>query len=279
MPALWCVHYKQLGTNVIKQYMQPHRRQRQWVIQAAREEGMNVTNEGGGDFRLDLTMVLDGYTGFEHSLPLANVYGDAVTLLAESKTWYTPTLVVSYGGPTAEWYFYQNTEVHDDEKLRRFTPHEIIDRRTRRGRYYADDEFHFRAVSEVAARVLQAGGNVALGAHGEEQGICAHWELWALQMGGLSNYDTLRTATTVAAAGLGMQSDLGQLSEGMLADLIVLDENPLDDIRSTNTVHYVMKNGELFDGDTLDMIWPEEKKLPPFLYRDYGPPSTTEHRR
>ena len=272
-------HYKQLGTNVIKQYMQPHRRQRQWVIQAAREEGMNVTNEGGGDFRLDLTMVLDGYTGFEHSLPLANVYGDAVKLLAESKTWYTPTLVVSYGGPTAEWYFYQNTEVHDDEKLRRFTPHEIIDRRTRRGRYYADDEFHFRAVAEIAARVLQAGGNLALGAHGEEQGICAHWELWALQMGGLSNYDTLRTATTVAAAGLGMQADLGQLSEGMLADLIVLDENPVDDIRNTNTVHYVMKNGELFDGDTLDMIWPQEKKLPPFLYRDYGPPSTTEHRR
>ena len=40
-----------------------------------------------------------------------------------------------------------------------------------------------------------------------------------------------------------------------------------------------MKNGELFDGDTLGMIWPQEKKLPPFLYRDYGPPSTTEHRR
>ena len=198
---------------------------------------MNVTNEGGGDFRLDLTMVLDGYTGFEHSLPLANVYGDAVKLLAESKTWYTPTLVVSYGGPTAEWYFYQNTEVHDDEKLRRFTPHEIIDRRTRRGRYYADDEFHFRAVAEIAARVLQAGGNVALGAHGEEQGICAHWELWALhgrtvELRHASNsHDRSRRRTRDA---------LGQLSEGMLADLIVLDENPLDDIRNTNTVHYVI---------------------------------------
>jgi len=59
-----------------------------------------------------------------------------------------------------------NTEVHDDERLRRSTPHEIIDRRTRRGRYYADDELHFRAVSEIAARVLQAGGNAALGAYG-----------------------------------------------------------------------------------------------------------------
>lgn len=273
-------HYKKLGTSVIKQYMQPHRRQRQWVVQAAREESMNVTNEGGGDFRLDMTMVLDGYTGFEHSLPLANIYSDVTRLIAESRTWYTPTLVVSYGGPTAEWYFYQSTNVHDDEKLNRFTPHEILDRRTRRGRLYAEDEFHFDEVARIAADVLRRGGNVALGAHGEEQGICAHWELWALQMGGLSSYDALRTATTIAADGLGMAKDLGRIESGMLADILVLDESPLEDIRNSNTVRYVMKNGELFEADTLEMLWPERKALPSFLYRDQGPPPTTpeEHR-
>ncbi|MGD8328262.1 MAG: amidohydrolase family protein, partial [Acidobacteriota bacterium] len=255
-------HYKRLGTGVIKQYMQPHRRQRQWVIEAAREEGMNVTNEGGGDLRLDLTMVLDGYTGFEHSLPVADIYDDVVQLIARSHTWYTPTLVVSYGGPTAEWYFYQTTDVHGNEKLARFTPHDDLDRRTRRGQMNALDEYHFIAVAEGTAAVYQAGGHVGLGAHGEQQGICAHWELWAQQMGGVSNYDALRIATVMGADGLGMLQDLGTIEAGKLADLIVLDANPLEDIRNSNTISMVMKNGDLFDGGTLQMLWPETRPAP-----------------
>jgi hypothetical protein len=216
-------------------------------------------------------MVLDGYTGFEHSLPIADLYDDVIQLVARSRTWYTPTLVVSYGGPTAEWYFYQTTEVHDDPKLRRFTPHDDLDRRTRRGQMNALDEYHFLAVAEGAAKILQAGGNVGMGGHGEQQGICAHWEVWALQMGGLSNYDALRTATSIAAAGLGFQQDLGTLEAGKLADLIVLDANPLEDIRNTNTIRYVMKNGELFDGDTMDMLWPETRPLPTPRFRNSDP--------
>ena len=92
-------------------------------------------------------------------------------------------------------------------------------------------------------------------------------------MGGLSNYDALRTATTLAAAGLGVQDDLGTPEVGKLADLIVLDADPLDDIRNTNTIRYVMKNGELYDGDTLEMIWPERKPPPPLRFRERGPPS------
>jgi len=260
-------HYKKLGTDVIKQYMQPHRRQRQWVIQAALEEEMNVTNEGGGDFRLNITQILDGYTGLEHSLPIADLYDDVVQLIAQSRTWYTPTLVVSYGGPTAEWYFYQTTEVHDDPKLSFFTPHDDLDRRTRRGQMNALDEYHFIAVAEGAAKILQAGGNVGMGAHGEQQGICAHWEIWALQMGGLSNYDALRTATSIAAEGLGRGADLGTIEVGKLADLVILDANPLVDIRNTNTVHWVMKNGDLHDGSTLDRLGAEPAARPSIGYR------------
>ncbi len=263
-------HYKKLGTDVIKQYMQPHRRQRQWVIQAAREEEMNVTNEGGGDLRLNITQVLDGYTGVEHSLPIADIYDDVVQLIAQSRTWYTPTLVVSYGGPTAEWYFYQTTEVHDDEKLARFTPHDDLDRRTRRGQQNALDEYHFVSVAEGAAKILQAGGNVAMGAHGEQQGICAHWETWALQMGGLSNYDALRTATSIAADALGRKADLGTLEVGKLADLVVFDSSPLQDIRNTTAIRYVMHNGDLYDGDTLDRLGPDPASRPGIGYRDIG---------
>ncbi|NKB88804.1 MAG: amidohydrolase family protein [Acidobacteria bacterium] len=271
-------HYKKLGTDVVKQYMQPHRRQRQWVIQAAMEEEMNVTNEGGGDLRLNITQILDGYTGLEHSLPIADVYDDVVQLIAQSQTWYTPTLVVSYGGPTAEWYFYQTTEVHDDPKLSRFTPHDDLDRRTRRGQMNALDEYHFIAVAEGAARVLQAGGNVGMGAHGEQQGICAHWEIWALQMGGLTNYDALRTATSIAADGLGRAADLGTIEVGKLADLVVLDANPLADIRNTNTVRLVIKNGDVHDGDTLARLGNDAAERPSIGYRATGAPPETDRR-
>jgi imidazolonepropionase-like amidohydrolase len=265
-------HYKRMGTNVVKQYTQPHRRQRQWVIQAVRELGMNATNEGAGDLRLDLTMVTDGYTGFEHALPVADLYNDVIRFIAESKTWYTPTLVVAYGGPTAEWYFYQNTNVHDDPRLNRFTPHEIVDRRTRRGDWNHPDEFHFPAVARGAARILQAGGNIALGAHGEEQGICAHWELWALQMGGLTNHQALRAATAMAVEGLGFQQDLGTLESGKLADLLVLDRSPLEDIKNSTSIRYVMKNGELFEAETLRQVWPVEKSAPVFTDVDFTRP-------
>jgi len=262
-------HYKRLGTNVVKQYTQPHRRQRQWLIQAVRELGMNATNEGASDLRLDLTMITDGYTGFEHALPVADLYGDVIRFIAESRTWYTPTLVVAYGGPTAEWYFYQNTNVHDDVRLNRFTPHEIVDRRTRRGNWNHPDEFHFIAVARGAARIMQGGGNIALGAHGEEQGICAHWELWALQMGGLTNHQALRAATAMAIEGLGFQQDLGTLESGKLADLLVLDRSPLEDIRNSTSIRYVMKNGELFEAETLRQIWPVDKAAPVFTDVDF----------
>jgi imidazolonepropionase-like amidohydrolase len=262
-------HYKRQGTNVIKQYTQPHRRQRQWLLQAAREEEMNVTNEGAGDLRLDLTMVLDGFAGFEHALPVADLYNDVTQLIARSRTWYTPTLVVAYGGPTAEWYFYQTTNVHDNERLNRFTPHEIVDRRTRRGEWAHPDEFHFQAVARGAANILKAGGNIGLGAHGEEQGICAHWELWALQMGGLTNHQALRIATLGGAEALGFQQDLGSIANGKLADLLIMDRNPLDDIRNSTAIRMVMKNGELFEAETLRQIWPDQKAPPVYTSYDW----------
>ncbi|MGQ0650548.1 MAG: amidohydrolase family protein [Gemmatimonadaceae bacterium] len=262
-------HYQSMGATFIKQYAQPHRRQRQWVIQAARELGLNATNEGIGDLRVNMTMVLDGYSGWEHALPVADIYEDVIRFVAESKTWYTPTLVVGYGGPTAEWYFYQTTNVHDDPKLARFTPHEVLDRRTRRGDMNALDEYHWPAISRAAAKMYKLGGNITLGAHGEEQGICAHWELWGLQAGGLTPHDALRTATILGAQGLGMEEDLGSLESGKLADLLVLNRNPLADIRNSTSLAYVMKNGELFDANTLDRVWPTRVALKAGRFRDY----------
>jgi imidazolonepropionase-like amidohydrolase len=255
-------HYKQQGTSVIKQYAQPHRRQRQWVLMAAKEEGLNATNEGIGDHRLNLGMVLDGFAGFEHALPIADIYSDVTRLIAESRTWYVPTLVVAYGGPTAEWYFYRSMDLHANERLMRFIPHPIVDRRTRRGIWYADEEYNFRAVAREAAEVFRAGGHIGAGGHGEEQGISVHWELWALQMGGLTNHEALRVATALGAEGIGMARDLGSVEAGKLADLVVLDSSPLEDIRNSIAIRYVMKNGQLFEAETLTQVWPEHVELP-----------------
>ena len=95
------------------------------------------------------------------------------------------------------------------------------------------------------------------------QGIGYHWEVWNINAGGLSNLETLKVATIFGAEAIGLNQDVGSLESGKLADLIILDKNPLDDIKNTNTIRYVMKNGELFEGDTLNQIWPKQKPLDP----------------
>src|SRR5262249_23195091 len=107
---------KSLGAFSVKSYMQPRRVQRQWVIQAAREEGMLVVPEGGGDLESDMTMILDGHTTVEHALPFVP-RKDVVTLFSRSGTSYTPTLLVAYGGLSGEHWFYQHYDVWKDERL------------------------------------------------------------------------------------------------------------------------------------------------------------------
>ncbi|HKG22985.1 MAG TPA: amidohydrolase family protein, partial [Blastocatellia bacterium] len=255
--------YKEVyKTNTIKQYMVGDRKVRQWVIEACKEFGLTPTVEGGLDLKLNLSHMIDGYSGHEHSFPIHPIYKDIVQFVVQSKTFYTPTLLVAYGGPFSENYFYQTENVHGDKKLRHFIPHSVIDSVSkRRPGWFAADEFAFKGIATGAAQVVRAGGRVCLGSHGQLQGLGAHWELWALQSGGLTPHEALRAATIHGAEAIGYQRDLGSLEGGKLADLIVLEKDPLKDIRNSNTIRYVMKNGDLFDGDTLDQIWPVQKKL------------------
>src|SRR5881397_1816218 len=81
---------------------------------------------------MNQTVQLDGYPGSEHSFPIMPLYSDAVQLAAQSGITYTPTLLVSYGGPFSENYFYEHYDIHDNAKIRRFIPHEEIDQRAER---------------------------------------------------------------------------------------------------------------------------------------------------
>src|SRR4029077_1524170 len=119
-------------TSYLKSYLVGNRKQRQWMVMACKSEGVMPTTEGGLDAKLDLSHVLDGFSGNEHSMPVTPLYNDVVQFMAKSGIFYTPTLIVAYGGPWAENYWYEKTEVHDNPKIRHFMPHNILDDHTRR---------------------------------------------------------------------------------------------------------------------------------------------------
>ena len=251
-------------TQYIKMYMSGNRQQRQWIIMAARDQGLLPTTEGGLDFEYNLTMILDGYPGQEHAWPIYPVYDDVIDLTVASGIMYTPTLLVSYGGPFGENWYYTRENPHDDAKLAHFTPHRVLDQSTRRRGegWFRDEEYIHPRHAEAVKRIVEAGGLVGVGAHGQLQGLGYHWELWALASGGLSSHDALRAATILGARGLGLQEEIGSLEPGKLADLVIMDANPLDNLRNSNTIRYVMKNGRLYDGDTLVEVAPGSRPAP-----------------
>ena len=268
--------YKQAyRTDTVKSYIPGDRIVRQWVILAARNYRLMPTTEGALDMKLDLSQMIDGFTGSEHSLPIQPLYRDVTEFVAKTHTFYTPTTLVAYGAPWTENYYFETTAaLHDDPKMRRFIPHELYDTMVRRrAQWFTTEEYGHQGIAKGIADVVHAGGRAGLGSHGQFQGLGAHWEIWDLSSGGLTPHETLRVATIYGAEALGLQKELGSIEGGKLADLIVLDKNPLIDIHNTTSIRYVMKNGELYDGETLDQVWPRAKKLEPQYWWNADPPA------
>ena len=240
----------------------------QMVIKAAKELGMLVVPEGGSFFYHNMSQVADGHTGVEHNIPVAPLYKDVLNFWKASGSHNTPTLIVNYGSVNGEYYWYQNTEVWNNKKLLRFTPRHIIDGRSRHRTMIPQEEYdNGHILTSKSCKALQDNGvNINLGSHGQIQGIGAHWELWMFVQGGMSPMQALRSATLNGAKYIGMDQEIGSIKAGKLADLVIMEKNPLDDIRNSESITHTMINGRLYNAEDMEQIYPENKKRTKFYW-------------
>ncbi|GAA0859779.1 amidohydrolase family protein [Aliiglaciecola litoralis] len=259
---------KDVGAISVKSYNQPRRDQRQQVLAAARELGMMVVPEGGGKFQQNLSMLVDGHTGLEHSLPIATGYNDLTKLWSATKFGYTPTFVVSYGGLMGEEYWYDRTEVWKNPRLMRYTPSYIVDRRAIRRPTAPDNQYNHVAVAEYAKVLRDNGVGVHIGAHGQREGLASHWELWIMQQGGFTPWEALRGGTIDGAKHLGMDKQIGSIEVGKVADLVIIDGDVLADIRRSEYVDYTVINGRVFEAATMNEVGSKTKRQPFFFEQD-----------
>ena len=257
---------KAQGAHSVKNYNQPRREQRQMVVKAAQAEGMEVVPEGGSLYTMDVTLIQDGNSTVEHNIPLHTFYKDLVQLWGQTRTDYTPTLVVTYGGPAGDPYWRAHTNVWEQPILSRHAPPaELAANNKRRviapeGDYVDDDS------AREAKKIADTGRMVSIGAHGQQAGLGAHWEIWSFVRGGWSNIDALRAATIMPATSLGYAKDVGSLEAGKLADLLILDADPTQDIRNTEKIHRVMLGGRLYDPLTMDEVGTGTRKRQPYWW-------------
>ncbi len=261
---------KAYGAFSVKSYNQPRREQRQMVIEAARELGIEVVPEGGSFYFHNMSMILDGHTTIEHNIPVATLYDDVIQLWKRAQTANTPTLIVAYGALCGEYYWYQHTNVWEKERLLRFTPRAVLDTRSRHRTMAPEEEYEngYMQVSRSLKKLTDAGVTINMGAHGQIQGIGAHWEIWMLAQGGMTPMQALRCATINPATSLGLDNWIGSLQTGKMADLIIMDKNPLDNIYNTESIHYTMVNGRLYDAETMNEIGNYNKPREKFYWEN-----------
>ncbi len=243
---------KMQGAHSIKNYNQPRRDQRQQLNQAAREENMAIVAEGGSLFHMDMSFVADGITSIEHNLPQSMLYEDVLSYYSATDVAYTPTLVVTFGGLGGDPYWRDQTDVWLHPVLSKHVPPSKLAGSSVRRQKAPNEDYYDQVSAATSKQLADRGVLVSIGAHGQEEGLASHWEMWSFARGGMSPLEALRAATVSPAKHLGFWNDIGSLEAGKLADLVVLDANPLDDIHNTDDISHVMLNGRLYDAATMN---------------------------
>lgn len=261
------------GTRNIKAYMVGDRARRQYLVEAAKALGMMPTTEGASDLDLNLTHAIDGFSGNEHSLPVAPLHRDIVELFAQSRTSLVPTLSVLYGGEPPFHDLIITRRPQDDAKVRRFIPPAVIHEKLRNQRWTPPEWQSYARFARNALDIQRAGGVVGLGSHGIVQGAAFPWEMELFAAGGATPMETLRAATMGSAEAIGHADEIGSLEPGKFADLLIFDADPLADIANVEKLDLVMKNGRLYRAVDLAEVWPRPRPGPTTWFRNAPTPA------
>lgn len=265
-----------VGAFTVKSYNQPRRDQRQKILQAARELRMMVVPEGGSLFMNNMTMIVDGHTGIEHTLPVQYAYDDVMDLWRNTGVGYTPTLCVAFGRLSGERYWYEEADLWEHPRLQRFIPPHVLQPRARRREKAPLEDYNHIKVASITKQLVDQNGLVQAGGHGQLNGICTHWEMWSFVQGGMTPLEALRCGTLNGARYIGLDGDLGSLETGKLADLVIFkkDHDPSENIRHSEHIEWVMANGRLFDAATMTAFGEETRS--PFFWVSHGPGSSLD---
>ena len=261
---------KAQGARSVKNYNQPRREQRQMVVAASQAENMLVVPEGGSLFNMDMSLIQDGNATVEHNVPGSTFYSDVLQLWSQTRTNYTPTLVVAYGGPGADPYWRARMNLWEHPLLTAHTPPRILAAGSARRTIAPEEDYADTWAAREARKLADRGVQVNIGAHGQQAGIAAHWEMWSFVKGGWTPLQALQAATIMPARTLGMERDLGSIEAGKLADLVILDGNPLDNIRNTDKVSDVMLGGRLYEARTLNERVTGDRVRPAYWWEGDG---------
>jgi len=270
-----------LGGTIVKSYRQILRSQRQMLIKAGREAHIMVDVEGESHYFNGISAILDGNVNLQHNVPVETLYDDFIQLLAASDVAHTPTLIVLFGEMMGENFLYQSSRLWEDPRVNDFVQTTTSSYsplavpvgappyvRGMTGVNAVDEiwDIGFRASARSMKELVDAGGLVNAGSHGQVFGLAMHWEMQLLAEGGMTNFEVLRAGTINGAKTLGIENQIGSIREGKLADIILLEQNPLDDIRNTETVSMTMVNGRLYDSMTMDEVGNYDRPRRPFYW-------------